>query len=194
MCRAFKKRTTNGQTKTNIERWDTSYFYEEASGVSSVSVMDPIELMSRQSQNFLAQSLMCKQETEAENINNLSCMHAMAMTDQFVELPQLESPSLPLVKRPSTMSLVSDNNNIEDVNNSAVNKVTDWRALDKFVASQLSHEDGLENEGVLSGFGTNPSSDMALLLLQNSRDEGNKLSPFLNATSDCDIGICVFEK
>ncbi|XP_004512121.1 NAC domain-containing protein 37 [Cicer arietinum] len=215
VCRAFKKRATNSQTKNTIERWDTSYFYEEASGMSSM--VDPIDLISRQPQSFLAQSFnMCKQEIEAENNNNnnslISCMHA----DQFIQLPQLESPSLPLVKRPSIVSLVSENNddnndddqkrllllsnnnvttitttNNNNNNNNNNNQVTtDWRALDKFVASQLSHED----EGVLSSFGTNillPNSDMALMLMQGSRDEGNK---FLNASSDCDIGICVFEK
>lgn len=198
MCRAFKKRTTSGQTKTNIEGWDSSYFYEEASGVSSM--VDPIDLISRQQphQGFLAhQNFLCKQE-----IDNLSCMHN---ADQFVQLPQLESPSLPLIKRPtSTVSLGSENNELDDHdhqnrllsnNNNTTKKVTDWRDLDKFVASQLSHE---TDQG-LSGFDeTHPNSDMALLLLQSSRDDdqiqGNKLGPFLNPSSDCDIGICVFEK
>ncbi|KAG5069709.1 hypothetical protein JHK85_002086 [Glycine max] len=194
VCRAFKKKTT-GQTKTiNIEGWDSSYFYEEASGASTV--VDPIELISRQSQSFVAQNFMCKQELEADN---LSCM----LQDPFVQLPQLESPSLPLVKRPSTVSLVSDNNEDEDIqnrllsNNNNTKKVTtDWRALDKFVASQLSQEvDTHESNGVPSSFQPHDDNhDMALLLLQSSRDEGNRLSPFLNTSSDCDIGICVFEK
>lgn len=190
MCRAFKKRT-NGQTKT-IEGWDSSYFYDEASGVSTV--VDPIDhLISRQPQSFLAQNFMCKQEIEADN---LSCMHA----DQFVQLPQLESPTLPLVKKPSTVSLVSetneddDQNRISNNNNNNTKKVTDWRALDKFVASQLSQGDRHEADA-LPSFDNHTSSDMALLLLQSSRDnEGNKLSPFLSTSSDCDIGICVFEK
>nr|QSD99857.1 NAC family transcription factor [Melilotus albus] len=187
VCRAFKKRTTNSQsTKSTIEGWDTSYFFEESSSRVNNSMVDPIDqLISRQPQSYLSQSYnMCKQEIEA-------CMHA----EQFVQLPQLESPSLPLAKRPSTMSLVSDNNN----DDFATNTVTDWRALDKFVASQLSHEVETDQEVLLSSFGANnnnASSDMALMLLQQgSRDEGNKLSPFLNASSDCsDIGICVFEK
>ncbi|KAJ1408814.1 NAC domain [Sesbania bispinosa] len=183
VCRAFKKRTTNGQTKA-IEGWDTSYFYDEASGVSSV--VDPIDLISRQPQSFLAQNFLCKQEIEADNLS--ICMQP----EQFVQLPQLESPSLPLVKRPSTVSLISDNNEDDDPNRLLSNntqKVTDWRALDKFVASQLSQEDRLETNA-LTSFEAHTSSDMALLLLQSSRDEGNKLSPFLNPSSDCDIGIC----
>ncbi|CAL5188126.1 unnamed protein product [Lathyrus oleraceus] len=200
VCRAFKKRATNSQsTKNTMERWDTSYFYEEGASRVNNSMVDPIELISRQPQSYLSQTYnMCKQEIEA-------CMHA----EQFIQLPQLESPSLPIIKRPSSVSLVSENNNddIDDQNrllllssnnnNITTNNVTaDWRDLDKFVASQLSHEVEID-QGVLSSFGggTNniPSSDMALLLMQQGgRDEGNK---FLNATSDCsDIGICIFEK
>ncbi|GAU13203.1 hypothetical protein TSUD_234090 [Trifolium subterraneum] len=209
VCRAFKKRTTNSQnTKRTIEGWDTSYFYEEApSGIINNSMVDPIELISRQPQSYISQTYnMCKQEIEA-------CMHA----EQFVQLPQLESPSLPLlVKRPSTVSLVSSeinnddtddqnrllllsNNNNNNTTTITTNNVTDWRALDKFVASQLSHEVETDQGVLLSSFGAtnnNHSSDMALMLLQqSSRDEGNKLSPFLNGSSDCsDIGICIFEK
>ncbi|RDY06802.1 NAC domain-containing protein 37, partial [Mucuna pruriens] len=185
VCRAFRKRTS-GQTKT-IEGWDRSGSYllydEQASGVSSV--VDPIDHILRQPQRFSAQNFMYKQEIEADN---LSFVHA----DQLVQLPQLESPSLPMVKRQSSVSLISDNNE-EDYQKGLSNtkKVIDWRALDKFVASQLSPE----IEGV-SSFATHSSSDMALLLLQSSRDnEGNKFNPFLNtSSSDSDIGICMFEK
>ncbi|KAI4327705.1 hypothetical protein L6164_020133 [Bauhinia variegata] len=124
-------------------------------------------------------------------MENLSFMHS----EQFVQLPQLESPSLPL-KRPNSVPLISDINEEDEQNrlSNTTEKVTDWRALDKFVASQLSHEDRRELNG-LPNFETHNSSDMAaLLLLQNNRDEVSKLSPFLNTSSDCDIGICVFEK
>nr|UBT01662.1 NAC transcription factor 58 [Litchi chinensis] len=165
VCRAFKKRT-NGQSKS-IEGWDSSYFYDEPSGVSSV--VDPIEYMSRQQpQGFLSQNLLCKQEIEADNLSFMQ-------SDQNLQLPQLESPSLPLLKRPiSSISLTSENNEelVEDhqqqnrktSNNAATTTtkkaVTDWRALDKFVASQLSQEEGD------SSFGGHSNSDMALLLLQ----------------------------
>lgn len=163
-----------------MEGWDSSYFYDEASVVSSV--VDPLDLISRQPpQSFLAQSFRCKQEIEAENLR-----HHMN-PEQFIQLPQLESPSVPLMKRPSTVvSLVSDNNNEDhdDQNRLLLSnkKVTDWRDLDKFVASQLSQE----TEG-LPSFENHGGSDMALF-------EGTKLSPFLSTSSDCDIGICVFEK
>ena len=186
VCRAFKKRTT-GQNKSN-EGWDSSYFYDESSGVSSV--VDPIDFITRQPQNFLAQNFLCKQEIEADNLSFMQ-------SEQFVQLPQLESPSLPLIKRPSSICLISDNNEEEEQINRGYNnnnKVTDWRALDKFVASQLSQEDRFEGDGE-SSFGQHHDSDMSLLLLQSSRDdEGNKLNGYLNSSSDCDIGICIFEK
>lgn len=193
VCRAFKKRT-NSQTK-NIEGWDTSYFNDEQ--LTSLStVVDPNDIISRQPQSFLAQNFLCKQETEADNnlIFNMK-------QDQLLQLPQLESPSLPLEKRQSSMSLISDNNNEDEIevlnglaNKNNTKKVTDWRALDKFVASQLSQEDKHETDHGVSSFETHTSLDLAMLLMQSSTDEGNKLSPFLNTSSDCDIGICVFEK
>ncbi|XVF62165.1 hypothetical protein PTKIN_Ptkin08bG0195100 [Pterospermum kingtungense] len=204
VCRAFKKRNT-GQTKSiNIDGWDSSYYYDEASGVSSV--VDPVDYIPRQPQNFLPQNLLCKQETEADNLN-------FVHSDQFVQLPQLESPSLPLIKRPSSVSLISETTNYEEEdqhsrikcsnNNNTTKKVTDWRAFDKFVASQLSQENRYDGDQGVSSFDHNNinnnnynNSDMALLLLQtSSREEGNKLNEFLrSSTSDCDIGICVFDK
>ncbi|PSS00495.1 NAC domain-containing protein [Actinidia chinensis var. chinensis] len=187
VCRAFKKRTT-GQNKS-IEGWDSTYFYDEPSGVSSV--VDSIEYISRQPQNFLAHNFLCKQEIEAENLNFFH-------SDQFVELPQLESPSMPQIKRPSSsISLISEKNDedehIKGLNNN--HKVTDWRAFDKFVASQLSQENKfIESDRVESSFGAHNNSDMALLLLQSDREEANKLNGFLSSSSECDIGICIFDK
>ncbi|XP_044493236.1 NAC domain-containing protein 37-like [Mangifera indica] len=156
VCRAFKKRT-NGQTKS-VEGWDSSYFYDEPSGVSSV--VDPIEYISRQPPSLLAQNFMCKQELEGDNLSFMQ-------SDQYLQLPQLESPSLPILKRPSSISLTSENNKEEEHNKGNINfnkKVTDWRALDKFVASQLSQDqDRCEGD---SSFEAEKNSDMALLLLQ----------------------------
>jgi hypothetical protein len=191
VCRAFKKRTTS-QSKS-IEGWDSGYFYDEPSGVSSV--VDPIDFISRQPQNYLSQNFMCKQEIEADNLGGF--MHS----DQFVQLPQLASPSLPLIKRPaSSISRISENNEeeLEQMNrvcNNNSKKVTDWRALDKFVASQLSQEDRFDGDGESSFGAHDRNSDMSLLLLQSSRvDDEEKLNGFLNSSSDCDIGICIFEK
>ncbi|KAK8996307.1 hypothetical protein V6N11_076547 [Hibiscus sabdariffa] len=210
VCRAFKKKTSTTSQNKTIEQWDSSYFYDEASGISTV--VDPMDFISRQQpQNFLPPNMLCKREIiEADNLNFVHC-------DQFVQLPQLESPSLPLIKRPNSTSLISDNNTTTTTNycegeeveeefqqqqkkkNRSLcdntERVTDWRALDKFVASQLSQEIRYGGDG--------SNSDMALLLLQSSsnggggaeEEEGNyKLNEFLNSSPDCDIGICVFDK
>ncbi|XP_065853013.1 NAC domain-containing protein 37-like [Euphorbia lathyris] len=202
VCRAFKKRTSSLQTK-NIEGWDSSYLYDESSVISSV--LDPIDYISRQPQNYLAQNnMLCKQEIEADN---LSFMQAAA--ECFVQLPQLESPSLPLIKRPSSASLMPSQNNNNNSNNDedleqsmrgcSSKRVTDWRALDKFVASQLSQEDrygNCDNNAVSCSFGVaeNASDISPLMLLQTGKDEENKFDGLLSSTSDCDIGICIFEK
>ncbi|PIA57225.1 hypothetical protein AQUCO_00600155v1 [Aquilegia coerulea] len=183
VCRAFKKKT-NSQTRNN-ESWDSSYFYDEPSSVSSI--IDPTQYIPR----LPRQNFICKQELEADNLNFLH-------SDNFVQLPHLESPSLPVIKRQSLLSLVSQNIEDEEQNRECNNmeKVTDWRALDKFVASQLSHEDRYDGEGVSTFVNSsNNSADMALILLQNSSsEEDNKFSGFLNSNYDCDIGICIFDK
>ncbi|KAG6594786.1 NAC domain-containing protein 37, partial [Cucurbita argyrosperma subsp. sororia] len=206
VCRAFKKRA-NGQSKTAVEQWDSSYFYDEPSRVCSG--IDPLEFMSRQSmpQGLLEHNnMMCKQEMEGENVK------LIAYNDPFVQLPQLESPSLPLMKRSSSISLVSECNEEEepptkrryDNNNNRSSKVTDWRALDKFVASQLSQEDAFEGEGD-SRFGAqnnnyinnnnHNSADMAILLMENrGHDEDNLYKEFLSSNPESDFGICIFEK
>ncbi|KAA3461112.1 NAC domain-containing protein 7-like [Gossypium australe] len=137
ICRAFKKKLS-GQAKS-IEGWESRCFYDEPSGLSCG--IDPMEYLSKQPHKFLP---YCKEETEAENLDFVYC-------DQFVELPQLESPSLPLINKPAPISLISENivnygeEEEEEADkkrmcNANTKKVTDWRALDKFVASQLSHE------------------------------------------------------
>ncbi|XP_059623523.1 NAC domain-containing protein 37-like [Cornus florida] len=184
VCRAFKKRITS-QTKS-IEGWESSYFYDEPSGVSSLVDSTDYNTTTRQSQNYFSQNFMCKREIEADNSN-------FTHSDQFVQLPHLQSPSipLPLTKKPSSASLVSENNEEEDqirgCNNAT--KVTDWRALDKFVASQLSQEErSFEGDGLSSSFGMHSNSDMMLLLLQNGREEGG------TKLDECDIGTCLFHE
>lgn len=217
VCRAFKKRITT-QNKS-IEGWDSAYFYDDQPSSMS-SVVDSIDYVSRHpnSSNFLSQNFLCKQELEADNLSFINSDH-----DPFVQLPQLESPSLPPIKRPtSSISLISENNEEDDqqirgyYNNNDNNnnnnhnqlKVTDWRSLDKFVASQLSQEDRYDESSNhilhgMSSFGHQKmidNSDMAplpLYLQSDYAEEGSKINGFFSSSSnsdDCDnIGICIFE-
>ncbi|KAJ9564564.1 hypothetical protein OSB04_000530 [Centaurea solstitialis] len=214
VCRAFKKRST-GQTK-HAEGWESNFFYDDSSRVSPA--MDPVDYNLTNNQppisSMFSQSFMCKQELEAaESLNFVHC-------DQFVQLPQLESPSLPSIKRPMS-SISSENNDQEDdlagsggrnINSNNpnktiinkdnnANKVTDWRALDKFVASQLSQED---RYGLSSSFEGKEQSELAYMFMEGGREEedggggggGGKLNGFLSSISQdhCDIGICIFDK
>ncbi|MCD9643266.1 hypothetical protein HAX54_030586 [Datura stramonium] len=195
VCRAFKKRIT-GQAKTNIgEGWESNYIYDEPSGVSSV--LDPLDNIPRQlpPQNFMSQNSLCKQEIEADTNNKLIFLHS----DKFFQLPQLESPIMPIMKRPisSVSVLVSENNDEQITKRCKINKnvndrVTDWRALDKFVASQLSHDD-IHDDGV-SNYEPHNGSDLGMLLLQSGREEGPKLDDLLSSSCNRDTGICIFDK
>ncbi|XP_017251392.1 NAC domain-containing protein 37 [Daucus carota subsp. sativus] len=184
VCRAFKKRATS-QTK-NTQAWESMSFYDEPSGVNLV--VDSLDYMTRQPSGFLRQNIMCKQELlDTEKL-------AFSQSDQFVQLPQLQSPSLPSTKRPtsSSVSVLASENHKGDrtkrsKNDSTVEVSTDWRDLDKFVASQLSQEEKYEgvddgNIGILSFGGHVSNSEMAMLLLESEFcEDGNKLNEFFNS-------------
>ncbi|XP_076934682.1 NAC domain-containing protein 76-like [Bidens hawaiensis] len=178
VCRAFQKRST-GQTKRS-EGWESNFYYDESSHVSPTT--DPLDYITKPPSSFiLSQSFMCKQELESsENLNFVHC-------DQFVQLPQLESPSLSSIKRPSSLVPSLENNDQEEdilpggknINHGNSNNgkditniVTDWRALDKFVASQLSQEDqyGIM-EGLFSSFDGKVNSDLSYMFIEGSREE-----------------------
>ncbi|KAL8045192.1 hypothetical protein ABFX02_08G096800 [Erythranthe guttata] len=228
VCRAFKKRATgqtnNKSTRIINEGWDSTYYYDEPTPVNNVTspvVHDDITRRHR----FLSsnQKSACKQEIELVNEN----LHFLQSSDDqlFVQLPHLESPSLPPIKRditncpifPATEIIFDKNNDEEDDDDDGYNhnnnnniiiggsniyssqkKVSaDWRELDKFVASQLSHDIGGESSSFESRIHystADHSSDLAgLLLLQTGRDEeANKLNQI--STSDCEFGICIFNK
>ncbi|KAK1261855.1 NAC domain-containing protein 7 [Acorus gramineus] len=183
VCRAFKKRTTSIQARNNYEGiWDSRYSYDEPNNVNTL--FDPVNHLRRHPCN-----LECKQETEfLEKISH------------FNQLPQLQSPSMPLIRRPSTISVSLDKEEEEEevvitgvsnaknkMNNNVVENVTDWRDLDKFVASQLSHGEGVHDD-----------SELSLLLLRSGserEEEGEELSEFLGSGgAHCGIEICIFEE
>lgn len=155
--------------------------------------------------------LACKQETEGDNLNFINNVNS----DDFLQLPQLESPSLLLMKRPIS-SVSEEEPDAQD--SSSKRLVADWRALDKFVASQLSQEerynssnggDKVENANnnndlttsFTSGTGSSICLDqMPFLHLQSGgRDESNinsstLMSGFSSPCADCDFGICILNK
>uniref|UniRef100_A0A7N0UBS5 NAC domain-containing protein n=1 Tax=Kalanchoe fedtschenkoi TaxID=63787 RepID=A0A7N0UBS5_KALFE len=225
VCRTFKKRTTTSKPKSIITgpAWDSSAFFYDESGGSSSVIDSPLDYITRQkhqplqSTSFLSQNFFCKQELElSENnpiiTNNSSLIKSQ--NHQFVQLPQLESPSLPVLKRPSSsLSLISDDNDKNKKNEAyhiSSSKVTDWRALDKFVASQLSQGDNYDidhpgNQMIPAGFGTLQDEEAFQVTMQN----GDKLifndgrndrlnNGFYLGSNDRNLesdntGICIFE-
>ncbi|XP_075512655.1 NAC domain-containing protein 37-like [Primulina tabacum] len=181
ICRAFKKRSIT-QTKSSILGWDSAYYYQD---VDVSKIMGSIDQITKSKPlNCLAENLACKQESDyaAETLN------LVEHSDQFVRLPELDSPSLLPVKKPSSVTEVRASN--EDDNDDHYIKeycksknVMDWRDLDRFVASQLSHGDAeYEGDHRVSSFEE----------LLTCGEEGPNLNDAI--LSDCDIGICIFNK
>ncbi|KAG9443076.1 hypothetical protein H6P81_018930 [Aristolochia fimbriata] len=198
------------------------------------------------------QFIICKEEMETtttttttmdQNLNNSSLHPPVVVAEPFLHLPQLHSPpSLPLIKEKkeadiynhdiiggstTRTSSVRSGQQQYYYSSSCIEddqaKVTDWRTLDRFVASQLSSEgddqrrryDGRGSSGVLPeeevpAVGV-PDHDHhhhhhqdyysdemeALLLVQGGRrsEEGNKLNGLFTSPIDSDhFGICIFEK
>ncbi|URE40378.1 No apical meristem (NAM) protein [Musa troglodytarum] len=62
--------------------------------------------------------------------------------DSFLQLPQLESPSQdPMIQPSKQLQIFSTYSNSRGIIHHAAEQATDWRVLDKLVASQLSHGD-----------------------------------------------------
>lgn len=186
VCRAFKKRATS-LTRSIIDNWDSTYsVFPNPNNTLLTTFIDQYPNFSP---HLNPKNLYLKQETELEG--GLSKL--LQYPDAFIQLPHLESsPSFPVIKPSSSSHLSiaagSAQENEEDREKSyAVERVTDWRALDKFVASQLSQEDGFVAGDFEAG---ENGSEMALLLLENGRGGVGKMKE----SSVDDIGFCVFEQ
>lgn len=220
VCRAFKKRTAY-PARSMAMAWDPSYAYRDVSAMGAAAAaevaafVDPnaayaqIRRQSNKSARF-------KQEAELDGAAAALLQYS---SSHLVELPQLESPSAPLA--PANQSQASGADEVVDGADSGrrpgkkarADKVaTDWRALDKFVASQLSPaaECGGSLEAAAAAASTVAASnvacsqldhgeddDMAALLFLNSdgREEAERWTGLLGpAGGDGDFGLCVFEK
>ncbi|PKA60447.1 NAC domain-containing protein 7 [Apostasia shenzhenica] len=179
VCRAFKKRINCLKTRSIAEALEHSNYYAFVHRLASSSrpsaIVDPLEyLHGRPPENLYS----LKQESELEGLALLQ-----PAASSFVQLPQLASPSLPLI----SVASENDDDELAGVGCSAGERVTDWRALDKFVASQLmiSQEDGFVGGLVCEG----EVSEMGLLLVddQNGRGEETKMN-------EGGFAFCVFEK
>ncbi|RZS15207.1 hypothetical protein BHM03_00047018 [Ensete ventricosum] len=135
------------------------------------SMIDPMIHLQKQ-----PVTLQCKQETESDELHYLH-------PNQFVKLPQLESPSLtPANRRSSKMTVLEEEDEEQARTPNGIETVTDWRALDKFVASQLGQQcSSSVSEQVVSDFVADNDSEMALLLLQSETEGVGKFNEFLSS-------------
>ncbi|XP_042380773.1 NAC domain-containing protein 105-like [Zingiber officinale] len=187
VCRAFKKRSTTYPARSNVANiWNSNYCYDDHGWMNPMLNHHP-NLFSPMHKQPSPMTPQCKQE-ESELLDDLHLLHS----SDFVQLPQLESPPL---HQPSS-KLQSKDNTRED---QLANKVTDWRALDKFVASQLSHEDNnnnrfndiiIEEHDVMGDFSLGSNSEMTLLLLHNEKEVVDQF--LINSSEKGEI--CIFEQ
>ncbi|CAN1757445.1 NAC domain-containing protein 37 [Linum perenne] len=183
VCRAFKKRSTNKR----IQAYSTSYIpYEDS--ISSPSLLnDPTDHY-----YTIPPPRQPPRQPPMPRHHHQSSSSFLMAAGGGGQLPQLESPnSLALMKRPITSSSADINKNYNNSTDKIGGKVRDWRALDKFVASQLSQND---DELYYNGGGGGESSsvlDLPELLGLQSSDQS---TGFFSSNSDCDIGICLFDK
>eukprot|EP01018_Ginkgo_biloba_P013064 Gb_40805 [translate_table: standard] len=204
VCRAFKKRTTAQKIKGN--EMDSASCYEERTGLLPELDSSNISLLQAdQHMGYNQHPFTCKQELEQ--------LDYQFSYDPFLQLPQLESPKLPCNANSSSstsgnrpeysMTSLLEAANIDgfvtqsgtlgrehQVTTYNEEHVTDWRLLDKFVASQLSQDDLSEDARFSDAAMYSMHSDMGLLLRQNSKLEVD----YAASSSNCDDDIWAFGK
>ncbi|KAM7258273.1 hypothetical protein ACFE04_014014 [Oxalis oulophora] len=183
VCRVFKKRIT---ATRRMGDYDSPCWYED--GVSFMPELDnsPRRILSMPYAPPHHHHFPCKQELELQYNNHMPAHH-----DQFLQLPNLESPKV-LQSTPYSddMVLFSNNNNNEI---RAMDQVTDWRVLDKFVASQLSHEEANKetnyNSNAAIVFQMAADHQMNLSGNESKREEDDYALKSSSSNSSCQIDL-----
>ncbi|KAJ6326923.1 hypothetical protein OIU78_013916 [Salix suchowensis] len=204
VCRVFKKKMP---TMRKVNDYDSPCWYDD-----QVSFMPEIDSPRRISQPYASylHHYTCKQELELPyNVPH----------DPFLQLPQLESPKVQSGATASSNSAIAyaydrtngstlqsstltqeeqmqqfhqqnlnsfySNNNSEQ----AVDQVTDWRVLDKFVASQLSHEDESKGTNNYSNKATFHAAEQMHMLANGSKRSEIAQEYASTSTSSCQIDL-----
>ncbi|KAH9318224.1 hypothetical protein KI387_019993, partial [Taxus chinensis] len=198
VCRVFKKRITT-QRKGNDH--DSGCWYEDQVGLLA-EIESPKKYSQGENHMGYQHAFACKQELE---------LHYHMPHDPFLQLPQLESPKIACNAsssklRPECSSMPYTNHGMETMEghanpqsdqqlNSAYNEeqVTDWRVLDKFVASQLSQDDHGSKDTRFSNDTLYPMPDMTLLLRQsNDKQQQQQQQTDYPSNSNCDVDLWAF--
>ncbi|XP_024019629.1 NAC domain-containing protein 7 [Morus notabilis] len=174
VCRVFKKRMP---TMRKVGDYESPCWYDDQVSFMPDQLESPRRISHHPSALIASYNIphhhhhhyACKQELELQYSNNIM------PADPFFQLPQLESPKVPYAgydrntaastaMQSSTLTQEdqqqSNNNNQQNLNSlfsitnnvinseQAVDQVTDWRVLDKFVASQLSHDQDIASKEI----------------------------------------------
>ncbi|KAJ0802857.1 putative transcription factor NAM family [Helianthus annuus] len=192
VCRVFKKRIT---TVRRMDEHDSLGWYDD-----QVSFMPDYESPNQvshpyTSNNSYQHQLPAKSELEETHYNS-PCEH-------FFPLPQLESLRFPQpaaagvsASYTNTLQPPTQQPNVNLLNNNNNNngeqdlQVTDWRVLDKFVASQLSND---QNAVTKAHSYSNPQSlqmaEHMNLLLSDSKSDEMASEDASISTSTCQIDL-----
>ncbi|CAH8354173.1 unnamed protein product [Eruca vesicaria subsp. sativa] len=135
VCRAFKKRTTVPTKRRQV--WDPNCFlYDDATLLKPLDKNVLIKHNSTDDDDIAATPFKQELPSEANHIVDdgfFGSIYLKSMgDDELSQLPQLESPSLASEKLPEPIRRAGEDDGV-----SAEKRMTDWRALDKFVASQF---------------------------------------------------------
>ncbi|XP_029120187.1 NAC domain-containing protein 7 [Elaeis guineensis] len=145
VCRVFKKKVT---AIRRVSEHESPCWYDEQTSFMP-DLDSPKRIVPQPDMAYHQHLYSCKPDLE---------LHHLMPQDPFHQLPQLESPKLPnyvnhgCALQPSSVApedpMLPGHQlqfisiyNCSGSNDLSVEQVTDWRVLDKFVASQLSHDD-----------------------------------------------------
>lgn len=205
VCRVFKKRMT---TVRKMGDYESPCWYDDQVSFMPAELDSPRRISHPYSAYHHHHYASCKQELE---------LQFSMPPDPFLQLPQLESPKVPQsagsVSCNSVVPYSFDRNNNgsamqsstltqeeqvqQNMNNSlyneqAVDQVTDWRVLDKFVASQLSHDQDVPKE---TNYSINSSTiyqvaeHMNLLANESKRPEMGQEYGSTSTSASCQIDL-----
>ncbi|MFS8003953.1 putative transcription factor NAM family [Helianthus anomalus] len=177
VCRVFKKRMT---TVRRMEEHDSLCWFDD-----QASFMPNFESPRRISHPYTSNSSY--QHQFAAKPELYQSHYNIPQDHPFLQLPQLESPKIqhpPAANiQPTTqqlnINLLYGNNDEQDPH------VTDWRVLDKFVASQLSNDQESSNPPPSS---LQMAEHMNLLLSESKSDEMASECASIS-TSSCQVDL-----
>ncbi|XP_076956701.1 NAC domain-containing protein 7-like [Bidens hawaiensis] len=177
VCRVFRKRIT---TVRRMDEHDSLSWFED-----QVSFMPNFESPRSITHPYTSNSSYQHQIPAKSELYQLH--YNLPQDHSFLQLPQLESPKIPHppaanvdhTTQQLNINMLYGNSGEQDL------QVTDWRALDKFVASQLSNDQESSNPPTSS---LQVAEHMNLLLSESKSDEMASECASIS-TSTCQVDL-----